>query len=406
MMKKKNMNLVNNIKLEQKQHLTPQMLIQAELFQKPIMELTQTLKKELLLNPFLEDSMELTQEEDDLTEEDIEEETEEESEEEKDLADKMEEINEILNDIGEQQEEIFSYEKKDKSHQNLEKYRGYEVEVEDLWQYFKSQAKEIAYTDAEDELVKNILNSIDEKGYLMSSLAEIIDDLDILPQRAEKIHHDIMHIYPKGIGARNLSECLLAQLEPTQLTNTHLVKIIQDDIELLENKYFTKIKKKYGISSQEVKALNEIIKQLDPKPRTRLYSSKPSYIQPDIIVKKLAGELSIIINEPDIPQIRINQTYARKLLNQSKNKRDSIKYIKDKISAAEHYVEAIWQRHESLEKIAHEIVNQQPKFFLEGVKELEPMTYEDIAEKVHRDISTVSRIVKSKFVDTTYGISP
>lgn len=400
-MKKKKMHIANHVKIEQKQKLTPQMLIQAELFQKPIMELTQTLKKQLLLNPFLEECVDYAQEEDEILEEEVEEESEE-----KDLADKMEEINEILNDIGEQQEETFSYEKKDKSRQNLDKYRGYEVEVEDYWYYFKSQANEVAYTENERNLVTNILNSIDANGFLTGDLGDMIDDLDVLPQRAGKIHSDIMHIFPKGIGARSLSECLLAQLDPIQIANKLLTKIIKEDLELLENKYFTKIEKKYGISSQEVREINEIVKQLDPKPRTRLYSSQPSYIQPDIIVKKIGGELVVIINEPDIPQIRINKNYAQKLLKQSKNKRDSIKYIKDKISAAEHYVEAIWQRHESLEKIAHEIVNQQPKFFLEGVKELEPMTYEDIALKVKRDISTVSRVVKSKFMDTTYGIFP
>ena len=402
-MTKKRMEIVNGVKIEQKQNLTPQMLIEVELLQKPILELTQTLKKELLVNPFLEDNIELSEEEEyDQEEEDF----EEESEEEKDLADKMEEINEILNDIGEEQDDIDNYENRDKSKQNLEKYQGYEIEIEDYWQYFKSQANEIAYDDNESEFITSILNSIDEKGYLVGDLNNIPAYNKILPERAKTIHHEIMHIYPKGIGARNLSECLLAQLDPTELTNKLLVNIILHDIEQLENKRFSQLAKKYNISRPELSEINEIIKHLDPKPRTRLYSSQPSYIQPDIIVKRICDELSVIINEPDIPQIRVNKKYARLLLNKSKNKKDAIKYIKNKIYAAENYVRALWQRRESLEKIANEIVNQQPKFFLDGVRELSPMTYEDVAENINRDISTVCRVVKGKFMDTTYGVFP
>jgi len=403
MMNKKKMDINNNVKIDQRQKLTPQMLIEVELLQKPILELSQSLQNELMLNPFLEDNLELEEEqEQELTLE----EEEEESEEEQDLADKMEEITEILNDIGEQQDEIFDQEKNDKSKQNVEEYRGYEVEVEDYWQYFKSQAKETAYNDEESELVDNILNSIDENGYLMGSLEKMISSLNILPERAEKIHYDIMHIYPKGIGARTLSECLLAQLEPSQLLNKKLVDIIRNDIEALEKKQFNKLSEKYKISQSELKAINEVIKHLDPKPRTRLYSSQPSYIQPDVIVKKICDELTVIINEPDIPQIRVNKKYAHQLLNKSKNKSDSIKYIRRKILAAEHYVEALWLRRESLDMIANEIVNQQPKFFLEGIKELDPMTYEDVAANIKRDVSTVCRVVKGKFMDTTYGIFP
>jgi len=178
------------------------------------------------------------------------------------------------------------------------------------------------------------------------------------------------------------------------------------DIEALEKKQFNKLSEKYKISQSELKAINEVIKHLDPKPRTRLYSSQPSYIQPDVIVKKICDELTVIINEPDIPQIRVNKKYAHQLLNKSKNKSDSIKYIRRKILAAEHYVEALWLRRESLDMIANEIVNQQPKFFLEGIKELDPMTYEDVAANIKRDVSTVCRVVKGKFMDTTYGIFP
>ncbi|MEA2103323.1 MAG: RNA polymerase factor sigma-54 [Candidatus Cloacimonadota bacterium] len=402
-MSKINMGLTGNLKLEQKQRLSPQMLISAELIQKPIQELEQALRRELSINPFLEDTLEYEDFSDELESSEDEELSQSE---EGDLADKIQEVNEILNDMDNLQNGSWEYERADKSRANLEKYEGFEVEIEKFWENFREDAKEIATNNEEIEFIKGILNSIDHVGRLTTQLEYLISETSISMDRAIAIHKSIMSLYPRGIGARNLEECLIAQLEQIQLLDELLVSVIRNDIKLLENRKYKKIALKHRVPIERIKEINKIISQMDPRPGSRISTGTPSYIKPDIIVKKIDGDIRVFINETFIPEIRVNQHFARKLLNKSGGNADTIKYIKDKLLSAQNYVKALWMRQETLESIAHEIVRQQPTFFKDGIKTLHPMTYDDIAGKVNRDISTVCRVVKSKFVDTPNGVFP
>lgn len=376
------------------------MLISAELIQKPIQELVQALKREMNLNPFLEDILEYDDFSDELAE------TEEElaPTEDGDLADKIKEVNDIINEMDDMQNGSFEYERSDKSKPDPAKYEGFEIEVEKFWELFSDDAKAIGENDEETEFIKGILNSIDPAGRLKTSLEDLILDTSISADRAKAIHLNIMSLYPRGIGARTLEECLVAQLDPIQLTDDLLVSVILHDIKLLENKNYKKVASQHRVPIERIKEINAIISHLDPRPGSRIASGSPSYIKPDIIVKRIDGELKVSINETFIPEIRVNQKYARKLLAENKKNAKTIKYVKEKLTGAQNYVKALWMRQETLDRIANEIVKQQPTFFKEGIKKLEPMTYEDIASRVNRDVSTVCRVVKSKFIDTPNGV--
>lgn len=396
-------------KLEQKLKLSPQMIITAELLQKPIQELEIALKEELRCNPFLQDLSSESFEETFVSDEEVkakEKDSISEEFEDSDLTEKIKELNKIINDLSDARNTQFEIERKDKSAPRFDGFEDYEKEHENLWEQFNNNVKELPINKSEKEFVNSILCSLTQNGYLDIPLENLTEPESIPISRAEEIRSMIMQIYPKGIGARTLSECLLAQLDDNQFKNKTLVSIIKNDLNLLQEHRYDKLKRKYNISKQGLLIIKDIIGHLDPKPGSRISSKTLSYIIPDIIVKDIDNRLEIIINDSYIPEVAINEEYARQMISKCNDKENAIKYIKSKLSSAENYVKALWMRRETLYKIATEIIRQQPKFFQVGLKELTPMTYDDISDKVNRDVSTVCRVVKNKYIDTPFGVYP
>lgn len=394
-------------KLEQKFKLSPQMIITAELLQKSMQELEIALKEELRCNPFLQDLSSVSLEEQLISDEKFEEKNEtpqDEELEDYDLSEKIKEINKIINDLSDARNTQFEIERKDKSIPDYDRFEDYEREQENIWEQFHNNIKELPLNKNEHRFADAIINSLDQNGYLDSSLEDLTDTVPMPISRAEEIHSMIMQIYPRGIGARTLSECLLAQLDEDQLENKDLVSIIKNDLNLMQQHKYDKLTKKYNISIKELLALKESIGHLDPKPGRRITSKNPSYILPDIIVKKIDERLEIIVNDASIPEVAINEKYVRQMLSKCYDKKNTIKYIRSKITSAENYVKAVWMRRETLYKIVAEMVRQQPKFFKDCLKELTPMTYEDISDKIDLDVSTVCRVVKNKYIDTPLGV--
>jgi len=222
--------------------------------------------------------------------------------------------------------------------------------------------------------------------------------------RAEQIHRMIMSIYPRGIGARNLSECLLAQLDEETANHPIITSIVENDLDILRNHKLDILLKKYNITLEELVAIKNIISHLDPKPGSRLTNGTLSYIKPDIIIKEIDGDLEIIVNDTYIPEITVNKEYAQQILAQSIDKKSAVKYIKSKLLAADNFVKALWMRRETLLRITDELIHQQSAFFREGKKELQPMTYEDVAKKIKRDVSTICRVVNNYYIETPLGV--
>ena len=388
--------------MQQKLKLSPQMLITAELIQKPIQELEMMLKKELRINPFLQD---LSSEEEQYDTQEVTDEMEDlqQSDDDGDLADQMLQLNKIINDIDEETNAQFVYERRDRSRpsQNNEEY---ETSKENIWDHFLLQVRELPLNPAEQEFADAILNSFDTNGYLETPLDELYESLGITEARAEQLHRMIMGIYPRGIGARNLSECLLAQLDEEAANHPIITSIIEEDLDILQNHKLDTLTKKYNITLEELVVIKNIISHLDPKPGSRLTNGILSYIKPDIIVKEISGDLEIIVNDTYIPEITVNKEYAQQILTQSADKKNAVKYVRSKLLAAENFVKALWMRRETLLKITDELILQQSVFFREGKKELQPMTYEDVAKKIKRDVSTICRVVNNYYIETPLGV--
>ncbi|HPS46619.1 MAG TPA: RNA polymerase factor sigma-54 [Bacteroidales bacterium] len=228
----------------------------------------------------------------------------------------------------------------------------------------------------------------------------------------------IQEFDPPGIGARNLQECLLIQLkrkEPQTVDIKTAILILEKYFDDFTKKHYDKISKKMEISDENLKnAVNEILK-LNPKPGNSFNENSriQQYIVPDYIITNNNGMLELFLNSKNAPDLRISQSYNEMLVSYSNNKnkmneqKEAVLFVKQKIDSAKWFIDAIKQRQDTLYKTMYSIMEYQKEYFLEGDETLlKPMILKDIAEKINLDISTISRVANSKYVQTPYGTFP
>lgn len=291
--------------------------------------------------------------------------------------------------------------------------------------YLLEQARASLHKERELQLAFHLINSIEEDGYLRRELRSIVNDLAFnenlmtTEDELEKVLIKIQNFDPPGIGARDLQECLLLQLYKKDYGDNKAItlaeKILSEQMEAFSKKHYDKILKVFKVTDEELKeAIAEIIK-LNPKPGESSESSsmKTYYIVPDFTVKEEAGVLLITLNGRNAPELKLSRAYAETLKtyekSQSKEKelRDAVQYIKQKVDGAKWFIDSVKQRQNTLMKTMQAIVKRQTAFFYEGDEtNLRPMILKDIAEVVEMDVSTISRVANSKYVDTDFGIFP
>ncbi len=248
-----------------------------------------------------------------------------------------------------------------------------------------------------------IISEIGERGYFMSSIEEGAERLGVEPEAVERALTIIQTFTPVGIGARDLRECLLIQIEISHKDQPKLKKIVEDHLEQLAKKQYPKIAQALKISVQEVQELGQVIASLEPIPGRFFGDHEVIYIQPDVVVKKVDNEYVAYINDDGLPRLRISPFY-KKLLKEYKDNRKTKEYIRDKLRSAQWLVKNIQQRKETILKVAQNIVNVQRDFFDRGVTHLKPLTLKQIAEKIEMHESTVSRVTTNKYMETPRGI--
>ena len=274
-------------------------------------------------------------------------------------------------------------------------------------------------------IAEYIIGNIDEDGYLRRDLLSISDDLafhrnmDVKLEDLEKYLEIIQDFDPPGIGARDLQECLLLQIMRKKGKNSTCLaaKIIQDNFEEFTKKHYDKILRKYEITEEELKdAIDEILK-LNPKPGSS-YSNpmgkSNQVIVPDFLLDNLEGELSLSLNQKNAPDLQLNGTYMDLMKSYSVNKsgaskdqKDALMFMKQKLDSAKWFIDAIRQRQQTLLVTMAEIVKFQKEFFQDGDEaKLRPMILKDIADLTGLDISTISRVSNSKYIQTHFGIYP
>jgi len=416
----------------QTQTLSPQQIQLMKLLQIPTVALEARIKEELEANPALDEGEEAEEEEYRGEEnEKVKEEAEEgQSDEEFELDDYLTEYLEDDPDSYKTRDESSFYsEEEDKTipiavhetfHEHLEKQLGL-LNLEDERDYLIAQ---------------QLIGSIDEDGYIRRDLISVIDDL-LFAHNIETDVHELKAMLrliqtfdPKGVGAKDLRECLLLQLqhykeldpydnyldeEQTACHNAY--RIIYEFFEEFSKKHYHKLQRHLGVNEIQLKEAVEVILKLNPKPASGFIGDKNNratqYIVPDFIIANRDGELDLTLNSRNAPDLRVNDQYKDMLNTYKENKKakkvnkqekEAVVFIKQKIDSAKWFIDAIRQRHHTMYKSMYAILQYQYDFFLSGdPKRLRPMILKDIADITGLDISTVSRVANSKYVQTEFG---
>lgn len=248
-----------------------------------------------------------------------------------------------------------------------------------------------------------IIGNIDDRGYLQGSIEELAYSHNVPPSLLEDSLHYIQSFDPVGVGARDLRECLMLQLERNHLQHSQEYQILDKHMELLGKRRFPEIARQMGISVQEAQGAAARIAQLEFHPGRSFSPSAQQYISPEVFVKKDGDEYVITTNNDHQPHLRISNTY-KDLMAKSETSNDVRDYIRDKIRAGKFLIKSLHQRQETILNIANEIVKRQRDFLENGVTHLKPMTMAQVAEVVGVHETTVSRAVSGKYMDTPQGL--
>ena len=287
-------------------------------------------------------------------------------------------------------------------------------------QFLKAQLHSFSLNKKDQQIAEFIIGSLDPFGYLRRDVLDISDDLvftlgvDASEIEIQKILDKIYLLDPPGIGARDLKQCLLLQLKRKNKGKTIdlAIKIIEDFFDLFSKKHFEKIKQKLNVNNDELRDVVSEIEKLNPKPGGAFNENIKinSSIVPDFTIKIIDGELKLELNSRNAPELYVSEEYKNMLsgYSESKNKtkshKDAVMFIKQKLDSAKWFIDAIKQRNQTLIMTMSSIINFQRDYFLTGDEsKIKPMILKDIAEKIDMDISTISRVANSKYVDTPYG---
>jgi len=291
-------------------------------------------------------------------------------------------------------------------------------------EYLYEQAR-AKFEDRELELVYHLIGSIEDDGYLRRELRSIVNDLAFnenvtaTEAQLERLLIKIQNFDPPGIAARDLQECLLLQLYKKDYGDNPAIdlaeKLLSEQFDAFTKKHYDKIKKSLKINDEQLKAAMGEILKLNPKPgETGSISGKTQYIVPDFTVINDEGVLKVRLNGRNAPELRLSASYIETLKayenspHKEKQLRDAVQYIKQKVDGARWFIDSVKQRQNTLMKTMQAIVQRQHEFFIESGDEtkLKPMILKDIATQVELDISTISRVANSKYVETDFGIIP
>ena len=260
------------------------------------------------------------------------------------------------------------------------------------------------FTDEEHEAGTWIIGNLDEDGYLKISLEDICSETGLPIEVVERILRKIQLFDPVGVGARDLKECLLIQLEQMNPRDTLAEKIVAEHLSLLKNRNYPAIAKRMGVSLDRVNRAASLISKLDPKPGKAFGGELIQEIIPDVYVYKVEGDYVISLNDEGVPRLKINSLY-RNILNGSRSAMEGDrKYIQEKLRSALWLIRSIHQRQRTIYKVTKSIVTFQKEFLDKGIQYLKPLVLRDVAEDIQMHESTISRVTHNKYAHTPQGI--
>jgi len=417
----------------QELRINPRLYQAMDMLYMPMMDLQQHLKQELLVNPFLE-LLEPEEEERDTAEREVD------KEKEKEQAAKEEEMDweEILLngfDVGGAREQ----------HEQLEYTEAVTVQSRDLMDHLREQLKMMDLTPRQILLSEEFLGNIKDDGFLAASLEEIVgsvnqlitshardaaadeDELDDdqagldtdpaageLPEgvtlygleEAEEMLRIIQSLDPPGIGARDIQECLLIQLQDREETETLTYRLVAEAFSDLIAHRWNDLARRFGVPAVAVQSAADSLASLDPKPGLKYSGKDDGYITPDLIVNKIDGEYKVFLNDTGMPRLRLSRAYQEVTRDRKRLTPENREFIASKMNSATWMIQAIEQRRQTMLKVMNFIVDRQREFFEKGIEYLKPLTLREVAEVINMHESTVSRVTNEKYVQTPRGVLP
>lgn len=394
-------------KLEQR--LSPQQIQLMKLLQVPTIELDQRIKQEIEENPALEEGADQPEEE---FEQD-------------DYGDEGDDSRDDEFDISDYLDDDPDYKTRVSNKGRDEEEKVIPLSGEQTFQErLQQQLHLLALSDQEFIIADTIIGNLDESGYLKREVDAIVDDLafsqniSTTEEEVEKVLELIQDLDPAGVGARSLQECLILQINRRQngdITRYTAKKILEEHFEEFTKKHYTKLQKKLEIDDEDLKSAIEEIVKLNPKPGGSMKEAARNYQQviPDFMITEQEGRLQLTINGRNAPDLKVSKEYQQMLRKYaegakvSRQDKEAMTFVKQKLDGAKWFIDAIKQRQNTLLFTMNAIMEYQKEYFLTGDEtKLKPMILKDIAEEVDLDISTISRVANSKYVQTGYGVFP
>jgi RNA polymerase sigma-54 factor len=397
------------------QKLSPQQIQMIKLLEIPTLQIEQRIKKELEENPALEEGSEEDEVHAETEEEQFEDEIKDQDQDEFTLDDYIEE-----DDIPEYKLQEKNYSKDDDKRMEIPFSVGFSFH-----EHLESQLSLRDLNDKQKILGEYIIGNIDEDGYLRRELVNIVDDLAFL-QNIETTEEELAEVLkviqdlePSGVGARSLRECLMLQIEKrgnSQPAVKNAYNILDQYFEEFTKRHYDKIIARLGISENELKAAIDEVLKLNPKPGgvySDPYSKVSQPVIPDFILELTEDGFDLHLNSRNLPELRLSSAYSEMLRSytrdksQKKEMKDAALFVKQKIDSAKWFIDAIRQRQNTLLLTMNAILQYQEEYFIDGDEtKLRPMILKDVAEMTGLDISTISRVANSKFIQTHFGIFP
>jgi RNA polymerase sigma-54 factor len=417
-----NQKLYQSAQLRQEMRINPRLYQAMELLYMPLLDLEQHMKQELAENPFLE-----------MTEADVQQEVElKEDTKDEPLGDDVDWEEILLDgfDVGGRRQQ----------YEHREYFEPTPVASKDLHDHLNEQLRLLSLSERELRLGEEIIGDIDDSGMLACDLEEAVRGVnewldEVCPtvvKRAEAIEDEeeraselreveeifrpytvaeaermlevIQALDPPGVGARDVRESILIQLEQRDEARSITYKIVAEHFDALINHRWADIARDLSISPREVQDAADQISRLDPKPGLKYSVSPEQYVVPDLIVEKIDGEYMVFANDTSLPRLRISQSYREVAKDKSKFTGENKEFIASKLNSANWMIQAIEQRRQTMLKVMNFIVDRQRDFFERGVQYLKPLTLREVADHIEMHESTVSRVTNKKYVQTPRGV--
>ncbi len=389
------LELRQTLKLTQQLVMTPQLQQALKLLQMPKLELAETIQVELRENPALEEPLDQTEEETPYAQ--GESSGEEAKKPEKDI--RSDEINwdKYPSEFSSVNYNIY-YGKDNRPTFEQTFARRPSLTDHLIWQLRLSELSE-----DEKQIGVLLIGNLDEDGYLRILLEDIANSSGADLEFVKNVLAKIQEFDPAGVGARDLSECLLLQAKSMALESTLVEELIRNHLKDLENNNHIQIAKKLNVTLEEVVGATEIIIRMEPKPGRPFSTEEPQYITPDVFIYKIDDNFVVVLNEDGLPKLQVSPFYRNYMAKEKLTKNEK-EYIQEKIRSAIWLIKSIHQRHRTIYRVTESIMKFQWEFLDRGVGHLRPLVLRDVAQDIDMSESTISRVVTNKYVHTPQGI--